>query len=606
MKHLISFNPLSVLVGYPSFYRIQRLTAIVMSALVVMGCASKPLPPWTSQGTVVKAVTPAPIPQRVQNTQTASTVDVKAVPISPTNSQQLSARDTPELPPSDAVAKRFSAPNLTYSTPGLLAGRRTFTTQAELGSWLSDIARNPLPGLHVSQVRIGSSQQELPLWALIVTKASGTSPSQIDNSERPTVLVVGQQSGDAPASAEALLVIARELGQGLLEPLLDKINVIILPRLNPDGALIDSPNTANGIDLETDHLTLDTPESRALAQVMTTYRPSVVLNAQEFPAINAALRNVGLAQANDAMLEYATGANIPEFITKAAREWIYEPMSIAVEAQQLKSHWAFVSNSTPNNPLILSSKSSDPAVGLNVHALKNMLSLQIASRGQGLGYTHIQRRVHTLVTGLISALRSTAERADKLEQVRSFVAKETSSMACKDYVALQWSPKTSEQDAFFLDATTGLDHPVRVMAEDSLNIKIHQKRARPCGYWVNANNEHAIDKLRLLGLQVFKIAERGTMLTESYLVKSEGGATPSPETTTNPQTSLIHIPTSRLLLDALPGSYYIPLNQPLAALAIATLEPDTNHSYYSHQLITNLSDVARVVSPPSLVFEEAP
>ena len=589
-----------------SLYRLPRLTAIALSSLVVMGCTSTPLPPWTSQSTAVQPVTPAPIPQRAQDKRTDPAAHVITTPIAPTDGQRLGTRHTPELPPNQAVAQRFKAPSLTYSTPGLQAGRRAFTTQSELDAWLADIARNPLPGVRASQIQIGASQQGAPIWALVVSKGAGTSPAQMDGNGRPTVLLVGQESGDAPASAEALLVIARELGQGLLEPLLDKINLIVLARLNPDGALIESSTTSNGIDLETDHLTLDTPESRALAQVITNYRPSVILNVQEFPAINAALRNAGLAQAHDAMLEYATGANTPEFITKAAREWMYQPMRAALESQQLKPHWSFTASSTPENPLTISSKSSNPDVGINVHALKNMLSLQIASRGQGLGYTQIQRRVHTLVTGLIGALRSTADRAEKLEQVRSFVAKETSSMACKDYVALQWSPQTSEQDRLFLDATTGLDHPVRIVAEDPLNIQIHQKRARPCGYWISANNEHAVDKLRQLGLQVFKIAERGTMLTESYLQKPQEPSAVSQPADSHTSVSTIYIPTSRLLLDAPPGSFYVPLNQPFSSLAIAALEPDTGHSYFNHQLIAQLSDVARVVSPPSLVFEEAP
>ena len=62
----------------------------------------------------------------------------------------------------------------------------------------------------------------------------------------------------------------------------------------------------------------------------------------------------------------------------------------------------------------------------------------------------------------------------------------------------------------------------------------------------------------------------------------------------------------RSAIDVPAGSYYVPLNQTLANLAVAALEPDTPHSYYSHRLIERLQDTARVMATPSLVFEDLP
>jgi len=46
------------------------------------------------------------------------------------------------------------------------------------------------------------------------------------------------------------------------------------------------------------------------------------------------------------------------------------------------------------------------------------------------------------------------------------------------------------------------------------------------------------------------------------------------------------------------------MNQTLANLAAAALEPDTRGSYYAHQLVQGLQDTARVMVNPPLVFEE--
>src|SRR5690606_4639437 len=106
-----------------------------------------------------------------------------------------------------------------------------------------------------------------PIMGLLATRASGTELVDLDNSGRPTVVLIGQQHGDEPAGSEALLVISREVAQGLLEPLLDRINVVVIPRANPDGAAAATRVTANGVDMNRDHLLLNTPEARALAEV---------------------------------------------------------------------------------------------------------------------------------------------------------------------------------------------------------------------------------------------------------------------------------------------------------------------------------------------------
>ncbi|MEO6319768.1 MAG: peptidase M14, partial [Polaromonas sp.] len=62
----------------------------------------------------------------------------------------------------------------------------------------------------------------------------------------------------------------------------------------------------------------------------------------------------------------------------------------------------------------------------------------------------------------------------------------------------------------------------------------------------------------------------------------------------------------RGVIDAPTGSYYVPLNQPLANLVMAAIEPDTQSSYLSNQLLDNLASTARVMSEPSLKSEALP
>ena len=601
--------------------RIARWAApATLAALLLTACGSTPLPPWPSTPTAQQRSAPAPLPRVQQGTvvpaplgqQTPSQLPpqraaVVASPLPP--SAPLLVRDeAPMAPPyGDAVAARFPNPSVVYSTPGLGADRRAFTTNAELGQWLRGLSDGlPRGGTRAQLLQIGTSQRGEPIQGLLLTRAPGTDPASLDKSGRPTVVLIGQQHGDEPAGSEALLVISRELAQGLLEPLLDRINVVVVPRANPDGAEVGTRVTANGVDLNRDHLLLNTPEARAIAQVINDYRPILVVDAHEYTVVGRYLQKFNAIQRYDALLQYTTTANYPEFLTKASQEWFHQPMVAALKAQGLTSDWYYTTSTNLQDKRI-SMGGTQPDTGRNVHGLKNTVSLLIETRGVGIGRMHIQRRVHAQVTAITSALRTTAERAANLEQVRSFVARDVSALACRDQVVIEAEATPTQRDLDFLDPETGADRSIRVDWNSSLTLRNTKVRARPCGYWLSADASGAVERLRQLGIQVMRVAEPGSVLAESYRETArETGNRQDVIGTIAGSGDIVRVQVSavRSAIDAPAGSFYVPLNQPRANLAVAALEPDTQNSYFANHLIQDLGQSARVMAVPSLVFEE--
>eukprot|EP01030_Chromulinospumella_sphaerica_P001239 gene1239-1213_t len=601
--------------------RITRWAApATLAALLLTACGSTPLPPWPSTPTAQQRSAPAPLPRVQQGTvvpaplgqQTPAQVPppraaVVASPLPP--SAPLLVRDeAPMAPPyGDAVAARFPNPSVVYSTPGLGADRRAFTTNAEVGQWLRNLSDSaPRSGTRTQLLQIGTSQRGEPIQGLLVTRAAGTDPASLDKSGRPTVVLIGQQHGDEPAGSEALLVISRELAQGLLEPLLDRINVVVVPRANPDGAEVGTRVTANGVDMNRDHLLLNTPEARALAQVINDYRPILVVDAHEYTVVGRYLQKFNAIQRYDALLQYTTTANYPEFLTKASQEWFHQPMVAALKAQGLTSDWYYTTSTNLQDKRI-SMGGTQPDTGRNVHGLKNTVSLLIETRGVGIGRMHIQRRVHAQVTAITSALRTTAERAANLEQVRSFVARDVSALACRDQVVIEAEATPTQRNLDFLDPETGADRSIRVDWNSSLTLRNTKVRARPCGYWLSADASAAVERLRQLGIQVMRVAEPGSVLAESYRETArEAGNRQDVIGTIAGSGDIVRVQVSTLrsAIDAPAGSFYVPLNQSRANLAVAALEPDTQNSYFANHLIQELGQSARVMAVPSLVFEE--
>ncbi|MGP1680976.1 MAG: peptidase M14, partial [Giesbergeria sp.] len=346
-----------------------------------------------------------------------------------------------------------------------------------------------------------------------------------------------------------------------------------------------------------DHLVLSTPEARALAELVREYRPILVLDAREFPAAGALRDALGAEPSYDALLQYGTAANVPDFITKAAREWYYDPMAESLKTDRLRSDWYFQADPA-SSAMHVAAGSVLPESVRNTSGLKNAVGFEVATRGVGLGREHIQRRVHTQVTALASALRTTAERSSSLEQVRSFVTRETSALACRNQVVVQVAPTPAQRDIALLDAQTGAERVEHVNWESPLKLRPTLARARPCGYWLAASADNVVDRLKLLGLQVLRVAEPGSLLADSY-DRAENTTSP------NDGTPTMQVQLRRNAIDVPVGSFYVPLNQPLANLAVAALEPDNPAGYVARDVITDLGEVARIVNTPSLVFEEA-
>ena len=68
----------------------------------------------------------------------------------------------------------------------------------------------------------------------------------------------------------------------------------------------------------------------------------------------------------------------------------------------------------------------------------------------------------------------------------------------------------------------------------------------------------------------------------------------------------VEVNLARGVIDVPRGSYYVPLNQPFANLALAALEPDTQSSYFANQLLDGLQSAARVMAPHTVKVEDLP
>jgi hypothetical protein len=208
------------------------------------------------------------------------------------------------------VAGRFPEPDVRYPTPSLREGRADFASHSEVLAYLEELASASEGRLKVETIGTSQEGRSIPMALL---GAHGV----IDQS-LPTVLVIAQQHGNEPASGEAALALAQQLS-GPQAKLLDRVNVVVVPRANPDGAEQFVRTTRSGIDINRDHLLLRTPEARAIAHLTVRYGPHVVLDLHEFTVAGRWVDKFAAMQKYDALIQAASVSNLDPSISAAAQ-----------------------------------------------------------------------------------------------------------------------------------------------------------------------------------------------------------------------------------------------------------------------------------------------
>jgi len=584
----------------------RSMAGLLLLGLVACAPLAPPSAPITQRPPVVVAPAPSPAPPPASGAASAPAAPDDRAASAPAT-VPIEPAVLPPAPYNAAVAARFPEPSASYSTPTLLDARAGFTTNDELQTFLRRLVSPGEPaGLpSVALLVPGVSQNGVPIEALRFSRVPGASTpgaAGTTATTRPTVLLIGQQHGDEPASSEALLVIAQELAQGALMRLLDRIDVIVLPRANPDGAQLGKRVTAGGIDANRDHLLLKTPEAQAMARLMREYQPVVVVDAHEYTVVGRYLEKFGAVQRFDALVQYATTANMQPFITQAAHEWFREPLLAGLKAQGLSSEW-YYTTSTDLLDKKISMGGTQPDTSRNVSGLRNAVSLLIETRGVGIGKLHFKRRVHTHVTAARSILQSAHARAADLVRLRQFVDNDVALQACRGEVVVEAGPTPSEYTLLMLDPVTGADKPLTVAWDSALELRTLKSRPRPCGYWIAADQLEAVARLRALGVQVRRATEPGVARGETYTetAREEGPRQDVLGRIADSAPLLkLQVQTVPALIDVPAGSFYVPLDQPLAHLAVAALEPDTQNSFLSHRIVTDLAAQVRVLMRPEL------
>ncbi len=494
----------------------------------------------------------------------------------------------------EAIARQFPDPATLFTTPAFTAGRQDFTSHAEVFSFLDALARR---SGRLSIETVGRSQQGRAMALAVLTGPRGF------DAQLPTVLLLAQQHGNEPAGGEAALVLAQRLA-GERSALLDRVNVLIMPRANPDAAERFARESASGIDVNRDHLLVRTAEVQAITAAVQRYAPQVVLDLHEFTVAGRWVSKFGAVMRADALLQAATVGNLSPHVQAAQGRYLAAARGALEAAGHRVDDYHTSSNDAKDLSVAMGGVNAD--TGRNVAGLRNAISLLLETRGVGLGRAHYARRVQSHVVAALAVIEAAAQDGPALVQMQRDAGVAMASQACSGQLSVVVRQTAQRRNLSFLDVKTGEPRDVDVAWRSSHQLELERERTRPCGYLIGASQQAAVQRLRALGVEVATLGATPTQQlwdVEDYLVEAEaaGQRQDARGAIADEQGNIrvLRVQTQARQLVPAPGSYYVPMNQPLAALVGAALEPDSQNSFAANRLLAvEGGQLRRVVRPP--------
>ncbi len=438
--------------------------------------------------------------------------------------------------------------------------------------------------VHLTSFGYTNEGRALPL---LVLGADGASPEEVLATGKTRVYLQGNIHAGEVCGKEALLMLVRDYARGLYPSWTDDLVLLVAPIYNADGnervdlrnrprqhgplgGMGQRPN-AQGLDLNRDHMKLDSPEARSLVGMMNDYDPHVGVDLHTTNGTRHAYR-----------LTYSPPLhpNTPSGIDELLREEFLPTVTDRIREEHGWEYY-YYGNHSPRRPGWYTFDHR-PRFNNNYIGLRN----RIAILSEAYAYDTFEDRVRSTLWFVEEILTFASERAGDLRRVVEEADDEpiigTRLATRADF------ERSSEEVEILLGEVTEERHPQtgeiilrRVEASRSESMfeygtfEATSTEVVPSAYYLLPGASDAAERLRAHGVTMRPAPARVAGLQAFAMDSSTVAARPFQGR--NERTLFgAWAATSETLPE---GSLEVPMEQPLARLVFTLLEPRSDDGF---------------------------
>lgn len=463
----------------------------------------------------------------------------------------------------------------------------------------------------------GTSAEGRPLPLVVASKEKAFTPEAATKAGKPVVLVLnGIHSGEIDGK-DACLILLRDMALGNRPDLLDTLTLLVVPIYNVDGhervSKLNRPNqdgpaegmgfrtTTQGLDLNRDFLKADAPETRALLSLVSSWDPDLFVDDHVTDGADAQ---------PTVTVSYGAEPATPEPL-RAWLETVMRPALAEVEEAGWKTS-PYIDWVDPLDPAKgIDLGPTEPRYGTGYMPLRGIPSVLVEMHALK-PYGERVRANAAFLSALLSRVGAAPEplkkaRAAALDAARKAPAgspfvlagvTDTSRPETIDFPGYAWtevvSPVTGRRRLVW-DPSTPVSLPMPVYRRAKPTVTA----PRPAAYLVPAGWPRVEEALTAHGVRFTKLAAARSLPVGTYRASEAKFETSSWQGRVRLSAKVARGTETRTVPA---GSLYVPLDDPLAPVAMHLLEPEGPDSLFawgdlSSALETKEYIDARVLDP---------
>lgn len=425
---------------------------------------------------------------------------------------------------------------------------------------------------HVTNVDVGRTVNGRLMQTTVIAQPAYKFGDR--NDERLVVLLLGNIHSGECAGKEGLLMLLRDLAVNAEHPWLKNLVIVCLPNYNADGndrigrneihrpgqmgpsAGMGLRENAQQLDLNRDFMKVESPEARALVQLIDTIDPHLFIDCHT---------------TNGSRHRYQLTYDIPHNPTapQLLRDFMRNQMmpQITENLEKEKNISTFYYGNFSRDLTRWTTYGHEPRYSTEYVGLRGRLSVL----SEAYSYISYKDRIVASKEFVTACVNFVHENGETVKKLLAKIERNAQTESAQLSLAAEVQPfdRTFKLKGYDGNSDTPKDHEVEFYG----NYVSSNLKTIPGGYILDQKYGRIIDRLLMHGIDVHQFTSSAKVKAKAFEIDKVDRAARAFQ---NHKMVKLNGKWSEAEIEVASGSYFVPTRQPLGRLAAYLLEPESN------------------------------